>query len=390
MTLDLSADFSHYRNADPGRTHFAAHSHHFWLDAVEAAQTAVFTDAARLADRKWELIFGEIIRALQRETAGILGLPDPNTLAYAPNTHEFVRRLLSLFPVGRPIRILTSDSEFHSFTRQTARLAEDELVMLTRVPAEPFGSFVDRFAVAARDGHDIAFVSHVFFNSGAVAGAIDDLVAAAQDHCEIIAIDGYHGFMALPLDLSRVAKRAFFLAGGYKYAMAGEGACFLHCPPGYGMRPRDTGWFASFGALQDKQTGVPYATGGGRFLGATFDPSGLYRQRAVFDWLRARGVTVAAIHAHVVALQAEFLAALARTGVGGLPLDALMTPVGDGVERGHFLTFRFPEAARIYETLMRANIVTDRRDDRLRFGFGCYHTRDDISDGVARIAAALA
>ena len=34
-------------------------------------------------------------------------------------------------------------------------------------------------------------------------------------------------------------------------------------------------------------------------------------------------------------------------------------------------------------------IVTDRRDDRLRFGFGCYHTPDDISRGVARIVAAL-
>ena len=37
-----------------------------------------------------------------------------------------------------------------------------------------------------------------------------------------------------------------YLAGGYKYAMAGEGACFMHCPPGFGARPRNTGWYASF------------------------------------------------------------------------------------------------------------------------------------------------
>ena len=30
--------------------------------------------------------------------------------------------------------------------------------------------------------------------------------------------------MALPTDLQRVAPRVFYLAGGYKYAMAGEGA----------------------------------------------------------------------------------------------------------------------------------------------------------------------
>ena len=46
-------------------------------------------------------------------------------------------------------------------------------------------------------------------------------------------IDGYHGFMALPTDFAAIAGRAFYLAGGYKYAMAGEGVCFMHCPPGY-------------------------------------------------------------------------------------------------------------------------------------------------------------
>ena len=46
------------------------------------------------------------------------------------------------------------------------------------------------------------------------------------------------GFMARPTDLSDIADRAFYLAGGYKYAMAGEGCCFLHCPPDYGPRAR--------------------------------------------------------------------------------------------------------------------------------------------------------
>src|SRR3546814_4193410 len=50
--------------------------------------------------------------------------------------------------------------------------------------------------------------------------------------------------------------RAFYLAGGYKYAMAGEGACFLHAPAGWGLRPRDTGWYAAFGALERSGGGV--------------------------------------------------------------------------------------------------------------------------------------
>ena len=84
-----------------------------------------------------------------------------------------------------------------------------------------------------------------------------------------------------------VGARAFYVAGGYKYAMAGEGACFLHVPPSAAsLRPRNTGWFAAFEALDEKVAGrVPYSSGAMRFMGATFDPSGLYRLNATMRWL---------------------------------------------------------------------------------------------------------
>ncbi len=91
----------------------------------------------------------------------------------------------------------------------------------------------------------------------------------------------------------------------------------MHCPPGYAPRPRDTGWFAAFGALTARQKGVPYGEDGSRFWGATFDPIGFYRQRACVRWMAAIGLTVEAIHAHVLALQERFLAQ-----AGELPLLA--------------------------------------------------------------------
>jgi hypothetical protein len=103
-------------------------------------------------------------------------------------------------------------------------------------------------------------VSQVFYASGATSGSVEDLAAAVPDDGTFVVIDGYHGFMARPTDLSKVAARIFFTAGGYKYDMAGEGVCFLHCPPGYGSRPRDTGWFAEFVALAaapGKSVGYP-------------------------------------------------------------------------------------------------------------------------------------
>ena len=382
--MDLRGYFSTFRAADPNRIHLAAHSHHYWPDAACAAQARVIAEAARLVDDKWSPIFGELIPRVQRGIAQILALPDPATIAFAPNTHDFVMRLFSALPCDRPARVLTTDSEFHSFTRQLARLEEDGLVVAQRIPTEPFETFPQRFAAAAAAGHDLVFVSQVFFNSAALAGDLVTLVGAVPNPETLIVIDGYHAFMALPTDLAPLADRIFYLAGGYKYAMAGEGACFMHCPPGYAPRPRDTGWFAAFGALTAAQQGVPYGSDGSRFLGATFDPSGLYRLAAVLDWADAIGLTVAAIHAHVTALQALFLKEIAA--VATLQRARLVTPAPGG----HFLTFETAQAQAMHRRLAAANVVTDLRADRIRFGFGCYHVAEEIAPAVARIARALA
>jgi selenocysteine lyase/cysteine desulfurase len=384
--LDLASHFSRFAGAEPDRIHLAAHSHHYWPDATFAAQQRCWEDAALHADEKWGPIFAEVVPAVQRGVARILSLPDPATIAIAPNTHDFLRRLLSALPLGRPSRILSSDGEFHTVTRQLARLEEEGLVTVERVPVEPPDTFPERFREAcARGGHDLVLVSQVFFNSGATCGPLEDLAVAVRDPGTLVAIDGYHGFMALPTDLSRIADRAFYIAGGYKYAMAGEGACFMHCPPGYAPRPRDTGWYAAFGALSARPTGVRYSEDGMRFAGATFDPSGFYRLRAVFGWMEGIGLTVEAIHAHVLALQESFLAALRQRAFAPLRQARLVTPVATP-QRGHFLTFETPGAADLHRSLMERRIVTDVRGDRIRFGFGCYHGPADVERAVARMA----
>src|SRR5262249_59565467 len=124
-----------------------------------------------VADNKWEMIFGELIPRAQRGVAAILGLPDPATIAFAPNPHDFVRRLISALPAGAPPRILTSDSEFHSFTRQIARLEEEGLAAVERIAAEPVGSFCERFASAARrGGPDLVFLRPILFYSAGARG----------------------------------------------------------------------------------------------------------------------------------------------------------------------------------------------------------------------------
>jgi len=363
--------------------HAAAHSHHPWPDVSFEAQQRAWRDAAQLMDRKWDHVFTRIIPAAQAHIARQLSLSDPASIAFGPNTHGFVSRILSCMPADRPPRILTTDSEFMSFARQVARLEEDGLVAVMRIAMEPFETFEDRFiAAAAEGGHDLVFFSQVFFNSGFALRDLDVIVRAVRDPDIFVVIDGYHGFMAIPTDLSAVESRAFYLAGGYKYAMAGEGACFLHCPPGYGARPRDTGWYAGFGALESGGGRVGYAADGSRFLGATYDVSALYRFNAVQDWLQRDCGAVPSMLAEVRELERLFLREVDRAD-GRINSSMLVVP--DEAKRGRFLAFRTEQASQIAQTLAARNIIVDYRGDRLRIGLGIYTD----ADALVRLAKSL-
>jgi selenocysteine lyase/cysteine desulfurase len=353
------------------------------------AQQRAWLDAAARHDDKWDLLFGEVMPEAAGHVAGRLGLPDGSTVAFAPSTHELVLRLLSCLPV--PVRILTTTSEFHSFTRQVRRLEEAGLAVVERVAAEPFATFAERLChAAARGGHDLVFVSQVHFDSGFVVTGLPAVAAAVPADETFVVIDGYHGFMAVPTDLAPIADRAFYLAGGYKYAMAGEGACFLHCPPGYGERPVNTGWFAGLAELADpsRHDQVRYPSDAARFLGATFDATGLYRFNAAQRLLGELGLSVPAIHTHVRRLQALFLDRLATLEVPGLSAAALVPPA-EIAERGNFLTFHHPDAEAVDARLRAHEVIIDHRGDRLRIGFGIYHDEGDVDTLCHRLRAAL-
>jgi selenocysteine lyase/cysteine desulfurase len=385
----LKGHFSRALAGGAGRLHLAAHSHHLWPDVTFDAQLQAWNDAATLWDGKWSRVFGEILPEAQRHVARHCGVSDPTSIAFAPNTHEFVLRLLSALPSGIVPRVLCTDGEFHSFARQMARLREDGLVSLDLVPAEPFDTFPARFAAAARAGHDLVFFSQVLFNSGYAVPDLAAMVASVPDADTLVVIDGYHAFMALPVDLRAIEHRVFYLGGGYKYACAGEGACFLICPPNVAMRPRDTGWYAAFGALSAAAAdAVPYASDGGRFMGATFDPSGLYRLNAAMRWLDGLAIGPAEIHDRALAMQHAFMAAMGEADVAGLRSSDLIVPP-DGRMRGNFLAYRSSQSARLQARMEAAGIITDVRGDVLRIGFGLYHDVGDVPEIVSRIKGSL-
>ena len=386
--MQLSSHFSCFFESCGDWLHCTAHSHHPWPDVTRSAQLAYWEDAVGLTDRKWEKVFGEVLPEAQGHVAHHLRLSHPNQIAFAPNTHEFVVRLYSCLDWRRPQRVLTTAHEFHSFERQTRRLEETGRLAATRIPAEPYETFVDRFCSHLVQPYDLVWLSQVFFDSGFRVADLERIVRACPDNA-LVVIDGYHAFAALPVDLAAIGDRAFYVAGGYKYAMAGEGACFLAVPPGTGLRPLSTGWFADFEGLGSAQQGpVGYGDAGMRFFGATFDPSGLYRFNAIMRWLAELGLDFAAVHTHVERLQRRFVDALSAKPIPALPLERLVPPAG--VPRGNFLTFALPRATEVEAALSEHHVSVDRRRDRLRFGFGVYHDENFVAELVDRARKALA
>jgi len=375
--------FSRSLGADPGRLHMASHSHHLWPDASFEGQIECWNDAARFADGKWDRIMDEVWPEAQGHVAAELGTGMPDAIVFAPNTHQLLVSLFAAASSKWPIRILTSDGEFHSARRQFARWEEAGAATVERVPAEPFDSFSDRFLERARSGeHDFIFVSQVLFGSGRRFERVDDIAQLARPDGPWVVVDGYHAFMAVETPFGGSAsKSAFYVGGGYKYAMAGEGCAFLHAPPGFGERPRITGWFAEFEDLTLPPGSVGYRKDAMRFMGATFDASSLYRFNAIQRMLKQNELTTGRISGHVAALQERLIDRIAGTSLGGA--ERLNQP-GDA----RFLAFRSPDAQRWSVELKARNCITDVRGNVIRVGLGIYHDEADV-DAFSVLAAEL-
>lgn len=384
--------YQHFLNANPHELHFAAHSHHFWPDVTRAAQLQAWDDAARFNDRKWEHLFSEVIPKVQKHIADILNLKSPEMIALAPNTHDLLVRLFSELLLRPKLTVLTTDSEFHSFSRQLHRWEEAHShLSVTRVKTLSLLEHREEFIAQLQtqiSKHQVVFLSQVFFNSG-LALTQEELLRLINSAPKetVIIIDGYHGFAALPLDLSSVEGRIFYLGGGYKYAQGGEGVGFMVVPHG-AWRPVITGWFAEYAKLSSPRAGeVGYSDDGMAFWGATLDPSGWYRFNATWDLFQEIDLSVEKIHQHIVNLQTVFLDNYRENPsvlAGLTPLFQHVIPL-----HGHFLTFEArdtSEATLHREKWLKNGVYVDQRGARLRFGFGLYHDRTDIPELFRRLS----
>lgn len=378
--------YSRFMEANKNKLHFASHSHHFWPDVTRKAMTDYWDDAATFVDDKWDKVFGEIIPEAQKHISKMIGFDHPENIVFAPSTHELVYRLISCFDLKKSLKILTTDSEFHSFSRQSLRLEENENIKVVRIPTEPFSDFHFRFSHEIQtQKFDLIYLSHVFFNSAFAVENLDQLVNAATDSETIFVIDAYHGFCAIPTSIKKIQNKIFYVSGGYKYAQSGESTCFMTIPENCGLRPLNTGWFADFAHMSGKQSGkVKYGNDAFRFWGSTFDPTGVYRFNAVMNWMNSIDLTVEKIHEFVMSNQTYFLNSIEKIDHSVFNKKNIITPIQTNY-RGHFLTFKTEESGNLHNKLKSVGVLTDFRNDRLRFGFGLYQEKSDIDELMERL-----
>ncbi len=380
----FSKTFEHLGDKLP----FQAHSHHFWPDVALEGINQYWNDSTGLIDDKWDKIFSEVIPKAQSLVAKMLELDSPKQVVFGNNTHELTYRFLTSFKFEN-LRILTTDSEFYSLDRQLRRLKEENIHIHALTIEDGSSAIIKEQLLKQIEEFkpNILIFSQCFFNSGYYISQedLESIVSSIDPNIEIL-IDGYHSFATRPISLKSICHRAYFTSGGYKYAMSGEGVCFLVTPMNSNLRPRFTGWMAEIEKLGNMETQeVFYPKGASRFLGSTFDPSGLYRFNAVWTELSNRSITLDTIHQHVKSLQKRFLTSFTESDF----FSGCKLLISDPNKHAHFFAIDCQSHERaeiIFNSLKTKKILCDKRKSIIRFGFSIYQELCDIDELFNRLS----
>jgi hypothetical protein len=152
------------------------------------------------------------------------------------------------------------------------------------VPLEPLASFPERCVAAAAAAsaagrpYGLVYVSQISYLTQQtllpdVPAFVEAMVAAAGQQQgpasrggsgwqqpglprTVLVVDGYHGFGALPVDLSGVARSCCYVAGLLKHVGCGANCAFMTLPAAWGLQPPLTGWLADPSVLGPGSEGV--------------------------------------------------------------------------------------------------------------------------------------
>ncbi|WP_394131926.1 aminotransferase class V-fold PLP-dependent enzyme [Shewanella maritima] len=384
-TFNAQALQSHYQAFKVSeRILLSGHSHQAWPDVAKQGVLQSYDDAAKHIDEKWGLALAKAdqVRDFYR---GLLGEKHAQ-IALGSSTHELILRFLSDLDYfkqspKRPLKIVTTDGEFHSLRRQLQRLQELNC-HIEVVPVQPSETLAQRVIDKLDSDTDAVMLSAVFFNSSEIFYDVSQVAAAAKSLNVPCLVDAYHALNVVPFNLATwQLESAFVVAGGYKYCQAGEGNCMMRIPADYQGSPIITGWYAEFDVLDQAPGKVGYGQGQSAFAGSTYDPTSHYRAVAVFDFFNQQQLTdiqLREINQQQIGRLWQGIASL------NAPSDAasLQLPSHELSHNGGFLSLTTPQAANWVKRLGGHNVLCDSRGDQLRLGSAPYVTNTQIDEAL--------
>jgi kynureninase len=361
----------------------SGHSHQAWPDVAKQGILECYQHATEHIDDKWQYAFQKAER-VKAFYASLLGEPNAQ-ITLGSSTHELILRFLSDLacfksPTKKPIRIVTTDGEFHSMRRQLNRLKALNVDIQT-LPIHPTHTLAQRLIDKIDANTDAVMISAVFYGTSEIFEQIGDVACHADSVSVPCLVDAYHALNVLPFNLKQwQLQTAFIVSGGYKYCQAGEGNCMLRIPKNYQGSPIITGWFAEFDVLEQAPGEVKYAPGSGAFSGSTYDPVSHYRAAAVFDFFESQLLTPEKLR-EISQQQITFLS----DGIKSQPkLSKHFTFSDHSITRNAgFLALTTKNATQWATQLNTHGVQCDSRGQQLRLGPAPYVSFAQLNDAIA-------
>ncbi|OQR94792.1 selenocysteine lyase [Achlya hypogyna] len=374
---------------DPHTLHFSTYGMGLAPDVAFESVAATHRLLASTLNESWDIIFGQDLPLAAQYILASLGLPSAAYhVNFGSNCHEFLIRLLSCHASTKRLRVLTSDAEFLSFTRQMHALPHH---VVDQVALEPFATYGDRLAAAAATGaYDIVYASVVYSNFQ--FRLPDDkiaAVAAALPATSMFILDVAQTLENVPLALPGSYPNVFVIGSGIKHATAGPGLGFVAFPSAAKMTPAITGWIADLSVLEPTHvptTDVGYTPELALQGGTPGFHYALRQWNDVQAFYKSHGWSLAKRHAYVLDLQRHFFVRLGSAFSAGSTNRAAQDPatISNAFVLSHS-SAPFIHSYLTTPTMRPASSVSQRtfhcdvrKKTSLRLGFGIQHVTADV------------
>ncbi|EQC29422.1 hypothetical protein SDRG_12885 [Saprolegnia diclina VS20] len=380
---------------DPQALHFSTYGMGLAPDVSFDSVVGTHRLLASTLNESWDHVFAHDVPTAAAYIKQALGVASAAYhINFGSNCHEFLLRLLSCHPHGKALRVLTSDAEFLSFSRQMDALPHHTVETIALTPFETYGA---RLAAAAANGiYDVVYASVVYSNfQFRLSDASIASVATALPTSSMFILDVAQTLENVPLALPSQFPHLFVIGSGIKHATAGPGLGFIAFPSTTSWTPANTGWIADLSVLSPTHvpTKVVGYTPDLKFQGGT--PGFHYALRQWNDvqaFYASHNWTIQLRHAYVLRLQDRFFARLGKVFSASTTQRATQDPA----TISNAFVLQHSQAAAIQEYLTQparrpatstSRLVFHcdvRKKTSLRLGFGIQHVVADV-DALADI-----